>query len=181
MEYVVLVDQFDNPIGIAEKDTVHSSNTPLHRAFSLFLFTPKGEVIITKRAHTKRAFPDVLTNACCGHPIPDETYESAIKRRVFDELGITKLEQCKKASDYQYRFTDSNGIVENEICPIFIAITREEIRLTKSEASMWKAVKWDQFLHEIEIDINTYSPWSKEEAQILVSIGISRLLRFDSE
>ena len=72
-ELVVLVDNNNNPIGTAEKDTVHTTDTPLHRAFSLFIFNSHNQVLLTKRASSKKTFPGVWTNTVCGHLAPEET------------------------------------------------------------------------------------------------------------
>ncbi len=87
-EYVVLVDEADREIGVEKKSKVHSSLTPLHRAFSIFLFKHTKELLLQQRAKTKKAWPMVWSNSCCGHPMPGESYEKAIIRRTRFELGI---------------------------------------------------------------------------------------------
>ena len=118
-ELVVLVDKQNNQIGTADKDTVHTKTTPLHRAFSLFLFNSKNELLLTKRSSAKKTFPGVWTNTVCGHPAPEESTTDAAKRRLKDELGITGVD-IAEVSMFQYRASDQNGIVENEICPITV-------------------------------------------------------------
>lgn len=169
MELVVLVDGQNNPIGTADKDTVHSHDTPLHRAFSLFLFNSKKQLLLTKRAETKKTFPGVWTNTVCGHLLPDETAEAAAKRRLKEELGIAGI-NIKEASPYRYRFADKNGIVENEICPILIGFFNGDPNPVASEIEDWKWMDWENFLNEIEKENSPYSPWSIEEAKILNSL-----------
>ena len=89
MELVVLVDEQNNEIGTAPKETVHTDHTPLHRGFSLFVFNTKGDVLVTKRAVSKKTFSGVWTNTVCGHPGPGEDIVEAVKRRLKDELGLT--------------------------------------------------------------------------------------------
>jgi isopentenyl-diphosphate Delta-isomerase len=168
MEYVILVDKNNNEIGTAPKDTVHTKNTPLHRAFSLFLFNSKKQLLITRRAETKKTFPGVWTNSVCGHLGPGETPSNGAKRRLKDELGITGVE-VKEVSPYRYRFADKNGIVENEICPILVAYSDINPTINKQEVDDWKWMDWKEFLKEIHTNPDTYSPWSREEAGILLS------------
>lgn len=169
MELVVLVDEQNNETGTAPKDTVHTKNTPLHRAFSLFLFNNKKELLITRRADTKKTFPGVWTNSVCGHLGPGETTIDAAKRRLADELGITGVE-VKEVSPYRYRFADKNGIVENEICPIFVATFDDDPKPNINEVDDWKWMNWEKFLADIKVHPDMYSPWSREEAVILERI-----------
>jgi isopentenyl-diphosphate delta-isomerase len=166
MELVVLVDEYNNEIGTAAKETVHSDHTPLHRGFSLFVFNTKGDVLVTKRAATKKTFPDIWTNAVCGHPSPHETVVAAAIRRLKDELGITGVE-VQETSPYRYRFVDKNGIVENEICPILVTTFNGDPSPTRDEVGDWKWVNWNEFLNSIKINSDIYSPWCIEEAEIL--------------
>lgn len=164
MENVVLVDEQNNQIGAADKATVHSTITPLHRGFSVFIFNSKKELLITQRALTKRTFPGVWSNTVCGHPLPDEAVETAAMRRLKDELGLD-ITNVKVVAPYRYRFADNNGIVENEICPILIGYTDHNPTPNAQEIANWRWIKWEDFLKEIEINPNPYSPWSREEAQ----------------
>lgn len=171
-ELVVLVDEQNNVVGTAPKETVHTKNTPLHRAFSLFLFNFKKEVLLTKRAEDKKTFPGVWTNAVCGHPGSGESEVDAAKRRLKDELGISgsdlkSPQGLTLVSDYRYRFTDKNGIVENEICPIIVGYTDENSKPNPNEVADWKWMDWKKFLEEIKKTPNPYSPWCIEEAFIL--------------
>lgn len=98
----ILVDASDKPLGTATKRECHTVGTdgkvPLHRAFSVFLFNSKGELLLQKRSSNKVTFPNHYTNTCCSHPlaeIPDETEERdaigirrAAQRRLSYELGI---------------------------------------------------------------------------------------------
>lgn len=165
-ELVVLVDDDNNPIGTADKSTVHTTNTPLHRAFSLFLFNKKNQILLTKRAANKKTFPGVWTNTACGHLAPEETVIDAAKRRVRDELGIHDVPLFEIAP-YRYRFTDKNGIVENEICPITVGYYDGDPMPDASEVDEWKWMDWEVFLQDIQRNPEPYSPWSIEEAQIL--------------
>lgn len=167
MELVVLVDELNKEIGTAPKDTVHTKNTPLHRAFSLFLFNAKNQLLLTKRASAKKTFPGVWTNTVCGHLAPGESTTAAATRRLREELGIGGV-AVAEVSPYRYRFADKNGIVENEICPILIGRYDGNPTPLPEEVDDWKWMDWQQFLHEIAADSEgVYSPWCKEEAVIL--------------
>ena len=166
MEVVVLVDDQNNPIGTVPKETVHTTDTPLHRAFSLFIFNSQKQLLVTKRASTKKTFPGVWTNTVCGHLAPEETAEQAAARRLSDELGITGV-TIKEVSPYRYKFADKNGIVENEICPIIVGTFDGNPNPHPGEVDEWKWMDWEKFLEDIRINPEPYSPWCREEAEIL--------------
>jgi isopentenyl-diphosphate delta-isomerase len=171
MELVVLVDEQNNQIGTAPKDTVHSDHTPLHRGFSLFLFNKNHELLLTCRAITKKTFPGVWTNTVCGHPAPGEDVAMAAKRRLKDELGVT-VEDVKFVSPYRYTCTDTNGIMENEICPILVGFHDGDPIPNRQEVGEWNWVVWEEFITETEHNPQGYSPWSVGETAILKSLNI---------
>jgi len=166
-ELVVLVDDNNTPIGTAEKDTVHTQDTPLHRAFSLFIFNSKNQLLLTKRASAKKTFPGIWTNTVCGHLAPDETTVGAAKRRLHHELGIMNVKNLREVFPYRYRFADKNGIVENEICPILVGLYDGNPTPDPKETDDWKWIDWNEFLEEIARNPSPYSPWCKEEAELL--------------
>lgn len=171
-ELVVLVDDNNKEIGTSPKDTVHTQNTPLHRGFSLFLFNSKGQLLLTRRALTKKTFPGVWTNTVCGHPAPHEDPVTAAKRRLKDELGIEEkdLKDIKIVSPYRYRFADTKGIVENEICPVLVAHSDVEPQANNKEVEEAKWINWDKFREEIKNNPQNYSPWSGEEASLIAPL-----------
>ena len=119
-ELVVLLDPHGDPIGEQRKASVHSSRTPLHLAFSLYLFDDRGRLLMTRRALTKVAWPGVWTNSCCGHPMPREDMHEAIRRRVRAELNLDVTDLRCVLPNFAYRAEDASGIVENERCPVFV-------------------------------------------------------------
>ena len=171
MEYVVLVDENNNVLGQHPKDDVHSKNTPLHRGFSLFLFNQKHQLLLTQRAYAKKTFPGVWTNSVCGHPALNETPVESAVRRLNEELGISGAD-VKEVARYRYRFADKNGIVENEICPILICSFNRDPKPKPAEVEHWKWIDWQEFLREIKIHPDMYSPWCIEEAAILQQRGL---------
>lgn len=169
-EYVVLVDEADREIGIELKKRVHTHDTPLHRAFSLFLFTHGGELLLQQRSGLKTTWPLVWSNSCCGHPMPEESYESAVIRRVRYELGIT-LSAVFKVSDYRYCFS-RDGVMENEVCPIYAGFYDGSVRPDKGEIEDIRWIRWSDWLREIRNYPDRYTPWCVEETRILDSRGI---------
>jgi isopentenyl-diphosphate delta-isomerase len=125
-EHVILLDEKGRHIGTAPKFSVHGLDTALHLAFSCYVLNPLGEVLVTRRALTKKAWPGVWTNSVCGHPLPAEAPTHAVTRRADYELGLELDSIDLVLPLFRYRATDSGGIVENEICPVYLATTLQE-------------------------------------------------------
>lgn len=134
-EQVVLVDAAGEPIGVADKSTVHTADTPLHLAFSCHVYNSDGHVLVTRRALAKLTWPGVWTNSFCGHPAPGESMEDAIARRAMLELGIVVTAVSLILPDFRYRAVDASGIVENEICPVYRAVTTSVVAPNPAEVS----------------------------------------------
>jgi len=120
-DLVVLLDDDGAPLGDAPRATVHHTSTPLHLAFSCYVFDRAGRVLLTRRALDKRSWPGVWTNSFCGHPRPDESPRAAVGRRARDELGLALAELTCILPDFRYRAVDAAGVVENEVCPVWFA------------------------------------------------------------
>jgi len=164
-EYVVLVDETDREIGIEKKSRVHSSSTPLHRAFSLFLFSSTKELLLQQRSWTKKTWPGIWSNSCCGHPLPGESYESAVLRRTKFELGI-KLHTVTRISDYRYCFS-KDGVMENEICPIYIGLYDGDMVPCPDEIQAVQWINWEDWVEKTLRSPDLYTPWCVEETGIL--------------
>lgn len=165
-ELVVLVDELDRVVGTTPKNDVHTMETPLHRAFSSFIFNANGELLLQQRSSKKKTWPLSWSNSCCGHPGVDETREDALIRRARDELGL-ELADIKMVAPYRYRF-EKDGVVENEICPIFIAKAKNEPVLNPDEVEKIEWISWDEFLKDMEEKgASKYSDWCIEEVSIL--------------
>jgi isopentenyl-diphosphate delta-isomerase len=158
-EIVVLVDNDAKPVGVAEKSTVHTTETPLHLAFSCHVFDASGRTLVTRRALTKRTWAGVWTNSFCGHPAPDETMDAAIARRALAELGIRVSDVELILPDFRYRATDASGIVENEVCPVFRATTTDAVVANPDEVSEWQWVNPHELTAAASAAPYAFSPW----------------------
>ncbi|HEX6977970.1 MAG TPA: isopentenyl-diphosphate Delta-isomerase [Alphaproteobacteria bacterium] len=116
-ECVVLVDAADQPIGVAEKLAVHRANL-LHRAVSVLIFDWRGRMLLQRRAFEKYHSGGLWSNACCGHPRPDEDAAAAAHRRLAEELGIVCTLVFR--TRYQYQADLGDGLYENEIVHVFV-------------------------------------------------------------
>jgi isopentenyl-diphosphate delta-isomerase len=175
-ESIILVDEQNRQIGIAPKLASHHADTPLHRAFSCFVFDSHARLLITQRALSKKVFPGIWSNSCCGHPAPGETTEQAIRRRLHDELGMTARTLSCVLPDFRYR-AEMQGIVENEICPVYVAVSDDPPRLNPAEVENCSWIAWDAFVERVEQQPQTLSYWSVKEAeQMLASDAFARFL-----
>ena len=165
-ELVVLIGPDGRPAGTHPKTTVHTTNTPLHYAFSCYLTRPDGQVLLTRRALAKPTWPGVWTNSMCGHPGPGETPEAALRRRASQELGISPaaLDDARLIlPDFSYRATDSSGIVEWEVCPVFVAVVAGDIAPNPDEVDSWQWLPGADVLRAVEAAPFAFSPWMREQ------------------
>jgi isopentenyl-diphosphate Delta-isomerase len=167
MEHVVLVDQFNAVLGTLPKIQVHTLETPLHRGFSVFIFNQAGELLLQQRSFDKVTWPGFWSNSCCGHPALDESVTDAIHRRVRVELGMQVHELVEALPDFQYR-CEYGGVVENEICPVWLARTVDEPIPNPLEVAATRWIPWQDFKQVLEADAaGRYSPWCKLETVLL--------------
>ena len=130
MEQVILVNEQDVQTGVMEKMEAHIKGE-LHRAFSIFIFNNKNEMLLQQRAANKYHSAGLWTNACCSHPKPGETIDAAANRRLKEELGFETV--LDKAFDFTYRASFDNGLTEHEFDHVFTGIYAGEININKSE------------------------------------------------
>lgn len=158
-ENVVLLADDGTPVGLAPKATVHTTDTPLHLAFSCHVFDERGRVLVTRRALGKATWPGVWSNSFCGHPAPDEPFEQAIARRAERELGLRVRDVRPALPDFRYRAVDASGIVENEICPVFTAIAESDPEPADDEVAEWAWVEPEALRSAVGATPFAYSPW----------------------
>lgn len=181
-ERVVLLDEAYGRTGSIRKAEVHTENTPLHLAFSLFLFDSKGRMLVQRRALSKNTWPGIWSNACCGHPRPGESIEQAVYRRTRYELGIELSEIECVLPEFRYR-ARWKGLWENEYCPVWVGYLQDlPHRFSSDEVESVGWVSWRAFAaaseDETESAFSGYSPWSKVEARLLARSDRLRTLLF---
>lgn len=166
-DLVVLVDADGQAIGEAPRSRVHTTNTPLHRAFSMYLFDRDGRALVTRRALGKLTWPGVWSNACCGHPRPGEATEAAVRRRVRQELGAEVAWIKPAAPHFAYRAVDASGIVENEICPVFVGgLVTDALEPDPDEVMAYTWVEWADLVERAAAG-DELSPWSIEQIPLV--------------
>jgi isopentenyl-diphosphate delta-isomerase len=171
-ECVVLCAPDGSAAGTAPKSTVHHSDTPLHLAFSCYVFDPAGRVLVTRRAYGKQTFPGVRTNTCCGHPAPGERMRIAVLRRLWHELGIvpSALELILPA--FRYRATAADGTVENELCPVYRGVITSDVQVTVHPPEVHEAwwVPWAEFAAQAD-GSDPLSSWCVQQVRELSAVG----------
>jgi isopentenyl-diphosphate delta-isomerase len=164
---VQLVDDDGTPRGTALKASVHGPDTPLHLAFSCHVEDRGGRLLVTRRALTKATWPGVWTNSFCGHPAPGEPLEDAVRRRARQELGLEVSEVSPILPGFRYRATDASGVVENEICPVFRAITDHDPSPSPDEVVEWQWTTADRLRSAVVAAPYAFSPWLRLQLQQL--------------
>ncbi|NNE98826.1 MAG: isopentenyl-diphosphate Delta-isomerase [Pyrinomonadaceae bacterium] len=165
-DMVVLVDEQNKPIATAPKLPIHSDETPLHRAFSVFLFNRSGQLLLQRRAEHKKTWGGIWSNSCCGHLMLHESVLSAAKRRLKYELGMNGIDLEVVLPEYRYR-AEKDGIVENELCPVLVGFTNADPELNPDEVADFRWVDWMDFVDQVSEPENAFSPWAIEETMLL--------------
>ncbi len=165
-ESVVLLDEEGRAVGTTDKRSVHHADTPLHLAFSVHIFDEHGSVLVTRRALDKATFPGVWTNSCCGHPAPGEQLADAVRRRVHQELGLEIEGLRLLLPRFRYRAV-MDGTSENEMCPVFVATTSDEVRLDPVEVAEVRWEPWTEFREGVLDGTRAISQWCLEQLEQL--------------
>jgi isopentenyl-diphosphate Delta-isomerase len=158
MEYVILVDELDRETGVMEKMKAHEK-AMLHRAFSVFLFNSKGEMLLQQRALSKYHSGGLWTNTCCSHPRPGELNMDAAKRRTFEELGFHP--DVRHAFSFTYKAEFDNGLTEHEFDHVFVGRYEGPIHPNPSEVSAYCYKSMDAIRLEMAREPHLYTEWFK--------------------
>ena len=158
---LILVDETDRGVGHLSKVLCHEGRGILHRAFSLLIFNAAGELLIQQRSACKRLWPLYWSNSCCSHPRSTETMESAIHRRLHEELGLRCALHFLFKFQYQAQF-DATG-AENELCSVFIGCSTDAVKINAQEIHAWRWVSPHALQAEMAGGAGNFTPWFELE------------------
>lgn len=153
---VILVNEHDDLVGIMDKMEAHRQGL-LHRAFSIFIFNGKGEMLLQQRAVSKYHSGGLWTNACCSHPIPGEKTEDAAQRRLKEELGFET--PVEKIFDFVYKADFDNGLTEHEFDHVFAGEYEGELNVNSDEVSDFCYKEISEIKATMETHPQKYTAW----------------------
>ena len=162
---VILVNENDNQIGEMEKLEAHKKGL-LHRAFSVFIFNSKGELLLQKRAKGKYHSGGLLTNTCCSHPVPNEDTKKGAERRLKEETGINA--SLKEVHKFIYKKKFENGLTEYEYDHVFFGKSDTKPILKKEEAEDYKYISIEELKKDIKKNPNDYTYWLKNSFKDII-------------
>jgi len=157
-EQVVLVDEQDNVIGLMPKMEAHEKAL-LHRAFSVFIFNKKGELMLQQRAAHKYHSPNLWTNTCCSHQRDGESSLDAGKRRLQEEMGFS----CglEEVFWFVYKAEFDNGLTEHELDHVMIGYFDKEPNINPDEVASYKWMTLEAVKTDIDKNPQDYTAWFK--------------------
>ena len=163
---VILVNTIDEQIGLMPKLEAHQKGL-LHRAFSIFIFNQRGQLMMQQRALDKYHSGGLWTNTCCSHPILNESTEETAHKRLLEEMGIT----CDliPVTKFIYKAELGNGLIEHEYDHVFIGYSNDAPILNKNEANAWKWMDIDVLKEEINSNPDLYTAWLKPALEHLTN------------
>lgn len=159
-EEIILVDKEDKELGTEEKIKAHQDGGKLHRAFSVFIFNPKGKFMIQKRAPEKYHSGGKWTNTCCSHPRPREDTKEAARRRLREEMGIEC--ELEEVFEFIYEAEFDTDLTEKEYDHVFFGVCDKIPDLDPEEASDWKWISKEKLKRDVEENPESYTPWFKK-------------------
>lgn len=160
-EQLILVDRFDKEVGYLANDKCHDGVGVLHRAFSLFVFNDRGQVLLQQRSAQKRLWPRFWSNSCCSHPRRGETMNQAVQRRLMEELGIMCDLIYLYKFIYQASFEDQGS--EHEYCWVYVGRSTDTVEKNCDEIEDFRHVTPAQLDEYLEADSGRYTPWLQME------------------
>lgn len=158
MEHVVLVDEKDTQIGIMEKMAAHIVPR-LHRAFSVFIFNSKGELLLQQRALSKYHSPGLWTNTCCSHPRQGESLAEATARRLQEEMGMTC--DMHEVFTFIYKAPVGLGLTEHEFDHVWFGQSDATPIINTDEVESWKYMNLDDIADDMKNRPESYTEWFK--------------------
>lgn len=157
-EYLILVDEKDQAWGKLEKAEVHELGL-LHRAFSIFVFNTKGELLVQQRADEKYHSAGLWTNTCCSHPRYGEETSDAVERRLLEEMGLRLNPEFAFSFIYKTKF--KNGLSEHEFDHVYLSVSDELPNPEETEVKDWKYIGLDALKEELKNNPENYTEWLK--------------------
>lgn len=175
-DVLILVDEADNETGYLSKAGCHDGEGVLHRAFSIFVFNARGELLLQQRGKDKRLWPGFWSNSCCSHPRKGESIQFATGRRLREELGIeVELEYIYKFQ-YQARFDESGS--EHELCSVYLGRCEQDVRPNSTEIEAVRFISTEELQGEMSQHPETFTPWFMQEWERLNEDYAAELSRF---
>ena len=157
-EKVILVDKNDNELGTMEKQEAHVKGL-LHRAFSVFIFNDKNELLLQRRAVKKYHSGGLWTNTCCSHPRQNEKTKDAAKRRLLEEMGMRST--LKKQFDFIYKAKLDNNLYEHEFDHVFFGFTNDLPIINPEEVEEYTYKTLEDIGNEMKAIPDKYTEWFK--------------------
>lgn len=155
-EKVILVDEFDTPIGLMNKLEAHEKAL-LHRAFSVFVLNDKNELMLQQRALHKYHSPLLWTNTCCSHQREGETNIQAGTRRLKEEMGFEV--ELKEMFNFIYKAPFDNGLTEHELDHVMIGYSNATPTINHEEVEDWKWMDIEEVKKDIQAQPELYTVW----------------------
>lgn len=160
-EPLILVNEADEVVGYKPKLECHRGSGILHRAFSIFIFNDKKQLLLQRRSEQKRLWPLYWSNSVCSHPRKGETMDIAIRRRLQEELGFWVPLQFLYKFQYQAGFNQKGS--EYEVCSVYIGKYTGPIRPNRTEIAGWKFGDEAVLEKDIAEHPEAYTPWFRME------------------
>ena len=158
VEYVVLVNKNNQPLGTMEKMEAHERGE-LHRAFSVFVFNSEGQMMLQRRADEKYHSPGLWTNTVCSHPRTGEKITMAAHRRMKEEMGFDC--ELEEAFSFIYKADVGDGLIEHEFDQVFIGTCDKKPTPNPDEVGDWKYIWTGELYADIENNPDNYTVWFK--------------------
>ncbi len=175
--HVILVNENDEQIGLMHKLEAHQKGI-LHRAFSIFIFNNRGQLLMQQRALDKYHSGGLWTNTCCSHPIANELTEVYAHKRLIEEMGISC--DLTAVSKFIYKAELENGLIEHEYDHVFIGYCDDEPVINENEANAWKWMDIDALKKDININPTLYTAWLKLALDQLINSLTMEEIKIDS-